>query len=165
MPPLIFQISQENISRPSRVVILFYLFTPLYLFIPLYLWCNISFTWPGNYQSQKRHIQTTLATGSRKKGRARFQPYNVKETWTRGFCVLSYRNQRKVPTASSKQELREAGLGQKTIVFKNKRGNFRHLQEELFSNYPRLTDDLYRQGCGKELIYIKPLSVVTLFHI
>jgi hypothetical protein len=101
-----------------------------------------------------------LATGSRKKGKARFQPYKVKETWTHDFCVLSDQDQRKVPPASYKQELREAGLGQKTIVFKNKRGDFKYLQEELFSNYPRLENgggfDLYRQGSGKELIYIKP---------
>jgi hypothetical protein len=94
-----------------------------------------------------------LATGSRKKGKARFQPYKVKETWTHDFCVLSDQDQRKVPPASYKQELREAGLGQKTIVFKNKRGDFKYLQEELFSNYPRLENgggfDLYRQGSGK----------------
>ena len=112
-----------------------------------------SHSWSGNYQNHKRHIQTTLATGSRKKGKARFQPYKVKETWTHDFCVLSDQDQRKVPPASYKQELREAGLGQKTIVFKNKRGDFKYLQEELFSNYPRLENgggfDLYRQGSGK----------------
>ena len=48
-----------------------------------------------------------------------------------------------------KQELREAGLGQRRIVFKNKKGDFKHIQEGLFSNFPKLREaggfELYRQ--------------------
>ena len=52
-----------------------------------------------------------------------------------------------------KQELKEAGLGQKSIIFKNKKGNFNNMQEELYKNYPKLREsggfEFYRQGSGK----------------
>ena len=116
-------------------------------------------SWPGNYQSCKRSYQSALSS-RRNKGKSYFQPYKIKETWTHDFCVVDKRDQRKVPSTTHKQELREAGLGQKTVIFKNKRGEFRHIQEELFNRYAKLQQaggfDLYRQGSGKDLIYIKP---------
>ena len=116
-------------------------------------------SWPGSYQSCKRSIQTTIRSrGS--KGKSRLQPYKIKETWTHDFCVLAEKDQRKVPSTAHKQELREAGLGQRTIVFKDKRGDFRHIQQELFGCFKKLQQaggfDLYRQGPSKDLIYIKP---------
>lgn len=99
----------------------------------------------------------------RKKHTFKFQPYQsckIKETWTHEFCVLADRDQRKVPTTSMKQELREAGLGQKSIVFKNKKGSFDHIQQALYHHYPKLKEsggfEFYRQGSGKVLSYIKP---------
>lgn len=59
-----------------------------------------------------------------------------------------------------KQELREASLGERHIVFKNKKGDFKHIQEGLFSNFPKLREaggsELYRQQEGKNFCYIKP---------
>lgn len=99
-------------------------------------------------------------TSSKNKLNFRFQPYKVKETWTHDFCVLANKDQHKVPTTSMKQELREAGLGQRSIVFKNKKGNFGHIQEVLYNHYPKLKEaggfEFYRQGTGKGLSYIKP---------
>ncbi|CAB3989005.1 Hypothetical predicted protein [Paramuricea clavata] len=106
-------------------------------------------SWPGNYQSCKSSYQSTLSS-RRNKGKSYFQPYKIKETWTHGqFCVVANKDQRKVPSTAYKQELREAGLGQKTVIFKNKRGEFRHIQEELFNRFSKLQQaggfDLYRQ--------------------
>ena len=71
------------------------------------------------------------------------------ETWTHEFCVLTSKDQCKVPMTSIKQELKEAGLGQKSIIFKNKKGNFNNMQEELYKNYPKLREsggfEFYRQ--------------------
>ena len=104
-------------------------------------------SWPGSYQNCKRSIQTTLSSRE-SKGKSRLQPYKIKETWTHDFCVLAERDQRKVPSTAHKQELREAGLGQRAIVFKDKRGDFRHIQEELFGCFKKLQQaggfDLYR---------------------
>ena len=87
-----------------------------------------------------------------------FQPY----TWTHEFCVLADKDQCKVPTTSMKQELKEAGLAQKSIIFKNKKGNFNNLQEELYKNDPKLREsggfEFYQQGSGKILSYIKYLK-------
>lgn len=45
-------------------------------------------------------------------------------------------------------------------MFKNKKGDFKHIQEGLFSNFPKLREaggfELYRQQEGKSLCYIKP---------
>ena len=105
--------------------------------------------WPNasvNYGSIKK-------APARKKQTYQFQPYKVKETWTHEFCVLADKDQRKVPTTSMKQKLREVGLGQKSIIFKNKKGNFDHMQEVLYSHYPKLKEsrgfEFYRQGSGK----------------
>jgi hypothetical protein len=68
--------------------------------------------WPGNYQSCKRSYQSTLSS-RRNKGKSYCQPYKIKETWTHEFCVVANKDQRKVPSTAYKQELREAGLGQK----------------------------------------------------
>jgi len=74
--------------------------------------------------------------------------------------VLAEKVPSKVPSTALKQDLREAGLGQKTIIFQNKRGGFRHVQEVLYKLFPKLEDgggfELYRQGSGKDLTYIKP---------
>ena len=94
-------------------------------------------SWPGNYQSCKCGYQSTLSS-RRNKGKSYFQPHKIKETWTHDFCVVDKRDQRKVPSTTHKQELCEAGLGQKTVIFKNKRGEFRHIQEELFNRYAKL---------------------------
>lgn len=88
------------------------------------------------------------------------QPYKLKETWTHEFCVVADKDQRQVPSTAMKQELREASLGQRHIVFKNKKGDFKHIQEGLFSNFPKLREaggfELYRQQEGKNFCYIKP---------
>jgi len=68
--------------------------------------------------------------------------------------VLADKDQGQVPSASLKQELREACLGQRRIVFRNKKGDFKHIQEGLYNNFPKLSEaggfELYRQQDGKE---------------
>lgn len=113
-------------------------------------------SWPSLGSSGGRQSSSS----SSKKYTFRFQPYKVKETWTHEFCVLADKDQRQVPSTSMKQELREAGLGQRRIVFRNKKGDFKHIQEGLYNNFPKLSEaggfELYRQQDGKNLCYIKP---------
>ncbi|KAJ7377170.1 hypothetical protein OS493_030369 [Desmophyllum pertusum] len=99
-------------------------------------------------------------SSSGKKSTFRFQPYKVKETWTHEFCVLADKDQRQTPSTAMKQQLREVGLGQRRIVFTNKKGDFKHIQEGLYNNFPKLREaggfELYRQQDGKSLCYITP---------
>lgn len=45
-------------------------------------------------------------------------------------------------------------------MFKNKKGDFKHIQEGLYNNFPKLREaggfELYRQQDGKSLCYITP---------
>ena len=121
------------------------------------------FSWPGQcHQSSKSGYQSTIKSRN-SKAKLRFQPYKPKETWTHDFCLLADKDTQKVPPTAFKQELREAGLGQKTIVFKNKKGDFKHIHEELCNNFPKLEQaggfELYRQGSNRELVYIKPPAI------
>lgn len=83
------------------------------------------------------------------------------------FCVVADKDQHQVPSTAMKQELREAGLGQRRIVFKNKKGDFKHIQEGLFSNFPKLREaggfELYRQQEGTYAIS-NHQHLVTTFH-
>ena len=123
-------------------------------------------SWPRasvNYGTMKQ-------TPAKKKHTYQFQPYKVKETWFHEFCVLADKDQHKVPTTAMKEELREAVLGQKSIVSKNKKGYSNHHQGELYNNYPKLRAsggfEFYLQGSGKILSYIKlPASGYTIPYL
>ena len=51
----------------------------------------------------------------------------ILHTWTHDFVCLA-RNQLQTPTITDLQSLKNAGLGKKKIVFKNKRGDNAHIQ-------------------------------------
>ena len=85
-------------------------------------------------------MQSSTVHDSRPRKRARntLQPVWIKDTWTHDFAVLSSTTADRTPPPAVMQQLQNAGLGKKKIVFKDKNGGFNHLRETLETEFPKL---------------------------
>ena len=85
-------------------------------------------------------MQSSTARESRprKRNRNALQPVWIKDTWTHDFAVLSSTADDRTPPPGVMQQLQNAGLGKKKIVFKDKNGGFNHLRETLETEFPKL---------------------------
>ena len=63
-----------------------------------------------------------------------------KETWTHDLGVLSEMNTEVTPNKEELEKLRQAGLGQRKIVFPNKNAGFKAFSKVLMEKYPKLRD-------------------------
>ena len=77
------------------------------------------------------------------KGRPAGLSTKFPQTWTHDFVCLSKVNESYTPTQGELTNLRLAGLGKKKIVFKNKFGDHRHIQDSVESYFPRYDFILY----------------------
>lgn len=74
--------------------------------------------------------------GARPKKKAKpYVPFFMKDTWTKGFLVLSSKEN---PRVDMLRSLQAAGLGKVKVVFKDKNGDFSHLQNTLQEYFPKL---------------------------
>ena len=69
-----------------------------------------------------------------------YKPWKPKDTWTHQFVCLSNVGAQNVPNRSEKRALKDAGLGEFRVVFKNKRGGHTHVKETLESVFPKIKD-------------------------
>ena len=84
-------------------------------------------------------------------------------TLTRKFFCLASCEQRASPTRALKDELQNAGLGEKRICFRNSSGNAAYVMQKLQKHYPKLQHsggfDILKRGKGpqvSELVFIPP---------
>ena len=69
-----------------------------------------------------------------------YKSWKPKDTWTHQFVCLSNVGTCNVPNRSEKRALKDAGLGEFRVVFKNKRGGHVHVKETLESVFPKIKD-------------------------
>ena len=69
-----------------------------------------------------------------------YQRFKPKDSWTHVFVCLSERDDSYVPQRVEKRALKEAGLGEKKVIFKNKSGQFEHVKGTLEDHFPKLKD-------------------------
>ena len=77
----------------------------------------------------------------RKSGLAKFKsgcPFPIKETWTHEFCCVPFTFQTTTPSYEQLELLRNAGLGKKKLVFKNKDAGHDEVCKQLKMEYPQL---------------------------
>ena len=67
-----------------------------------------------------------------------YQRFKPKDSWTHMFVCLSERDDSYVPQRVEKRALKEAGLGEKKIIFSNKNGQFEHVKGTLEDHFPKL---------------------------
>eukprot|EP00112_Aurelia_sp_Birch-Aquarium-sp1_P007139 Seg1779.3 transcript_id=Seg1779.3/GoldUCD/mRNA.D3Y31 product="G2/M phase-specific E3 ubiquitin-protein ligase" protein_id=Seg1779.3/GoldUCD/D3Y31 len=65
---------------------------------------------------------------------------NFNNTWTHKFCVIPFKEHEHVPSLQEKDSWRSAGLGEKSVVFTDKNGGQEHIEDTLFSAFPKLRD-------------------------
>ncbi|XP_067031279.1 uncharacterized protein [Acropora muricata] len=69
-----------------------------------------------------------------------YQRFKPKDSWTHVFVCLSERDDSDVPQRDEKRALKEAGLGEKKIIFNNKNGQFEHVKSTLEDHFPKVKD-------------------------
>ena len=85
----------------------------------------------------KSEMATLFHSGKKRK-------LSKQSEWRHKFVCLAYRDQERIPTTDAdKEELFQAGLGEKEIHFDNLDIDQSELKEILFANFPRL-----REGGG-----------------
>ena len=84
-----------------------------------------------------RTQRSTSFTNPRMVPYARYKP---KETWTHMFVCLADKGQDFVPSREQKTLLKEAGLGERRMVFGDKNGAFPHVKSVLEKAFPKLKD-------------------------
>lgn len=63
----------------------------------------------------------------------------VKTVWRHKFVCLAYRDQERIPTTDcDKEELYQAGLGEKEIIFENLEISQSEFRDIILENFPRL---------------------------
>ena len=101
----------------------------------------------------------------RPKKNANYIMITPKETWTHDFCVLNEPIMSLSPTLTQLCSLREAGLGRRKVVFKDKNANHKKLCEVLEEHFPKLKTqhgafELLRaeKGGTSQKLFVVPLS-------
>ena len=115
-------------------------------------------------------------TGNRRSGfespsTSRWKPYKIKDTWTHHFMCLSDKDQGTIPSREEKNRLINAGLGEKKVVFSDKRGSWEHVKSVLEKEFPKLKDingafEIMRSSGNRrslELIAIPPMGYTVPF--
>ena len=125
-----------------------------------------TFTTSSSSEISKLFPSMFRAKSSFKPNSKRWHPYKPKDSWTHTFVVLSSRDQNWVPSREERTKLSSAGLGEKRIVFSDKRGSWEHVKTVLEKEFPKLTAlsggfELLRSNGSRrtlELIPIPPLG-------
>lgn len=91
--------------------------------------------------------RSTTSSGSGRSSRRPTPYFKPKETWTHNFICLAEKDVLSIPGREEKMSLKESGLGEKNIVFSDKKGNFAYIQGVLERQFPKL-----KAGGGFELL-------------
>ena len=94
-----------------------------------------------------RSTSSSQSSGSTRFSRRPTPYFKPKETWTHTFICLSERDAFTNPSRGEKICLKETGLGERKIVFNDKKGNFAHFQGVLETQFPKL-----KTGRGFEIL-------------
>ena len=87
----------------------------------------------GTTKKRAREEMTSLLRGKRKN--------TIKVAWRHKFVCLAFRNQERVPvTDYEKEELRQAGLGEKLIEFDTLEMTQKQFKDHLIKSFPQLGD-------------------------
>ena len=101
----------------------------------------------------------------------RWKPYKIKDTWTHQFLCLSDKDQETIPSREEKYRLNNVGLGERKVVFNDKRGSWEHVKSVLEKDFPKLKDvngafEIVRSSGNRrslELVAIPPMGYTVPF--
>ena len=86
-------------------------------------------------QSESPKLSPCFRTPTRS-ARLRRKPYQ--ESWTHRFVCLAEKDQKCIPSRDLKHQLLKAGLGEKNVVFSDRKGLWNHVKLALEHAYPTL---------------------------
>lgn len=97
--------------------------------------------------------------------RVKYAPYvrfKPKESWTHLFVCLSDKDGGTVPSREQKLKLKEAGLGERKIVFADKKGSFAHVKSTLENVFPKLKEldggfEILRANTDRRFLGVIPI--------
>ena len=101
----------------------------------------------------------------------RWKPYKIKNTWTHQFLCLSDKDQETIPSREEKYRLNNVGLGERKVVFNDKRGSWEHVKSVIEKDFPKLKDvngafEIVRSSGNRrplELVAIPPMGYTVPF--
>ena len=96
---------------------------------------------------RSRSTSSSQSSGSTRFSRRPTPYFKPKETWTHTFVCLSEKDVFTNPSRGERICLKEAGLGERRIVFDDKKGNFAYFQGVLETQFPKL-----KTGGGFEIL-------------
>ena len=70
----------------------------------------------------------------------RWKPYKIEESWTHQFVCVAENDQESIPSMHLKCQLTNAGLGEKKVIFNDKKCLWQHVKSVLEHEYPKLKD-------------------------
>ena len=91
--------------------------------------------------------------------------------WTHQFMCLSNKDQETIPSREEKYTLNNAGLGEKKVVFSDKRGSSEHVKSVLENDFPKLKDvngafEIVKSSSNRrsfDLVSIPPMGYTVPF--
>ena len=91
-----------------------------------------------------------------------YQRYKPKVSWTHTFVCLADKDEKSVPSREEKRILKEAGLGEKKIIFTDKNGSFSHIKSTLEAQFRQLEDvngvfEILRSGGARRELEVIPM--------
>ena len=100
-----------------------------------------------------------------------WKPCKIKDTWTHQFLCLSDKDQETIPSREEKYRLNNMGLGERKVVFNDKRGSWEHVKSVLEKDFPKLKGvngafEIVRSSGNRrslELVAIPPMGYTVPF--
>ncbi len=86
-----------------------------------------------SFQTSAKSVSSSFQSGSG----LRWKPYKIKESWTHQFVCIAGKDEETIPSRDLKRQLTKAGLGEKKVVFNDKKGLWEHVKSVLEHEYPK----------------------------